>query len=106
MVHHARSATKRLFHFELETLSRSVSRVQQREKYNTSRDHLSGRNQGKGEYHVERIEMATHSNQGISPAPLAMVQPECQTRQTHFPEFARYAIVAAMKRGRYQAVAD
>jgi hypothetical protein len=93
--------SERLFHFELETLSRSASRVQQRDKYNTSPDHLSGRNQGKGEYHVERIEMATHSNQGISPALLAMAEPECRTRQTHFSEFARCAIVAAMKRGRH-----
>jgi hypothetical protein len=45
--------------------------------------------------------MATHSNQGISPALLAMAEPECRTRQTHFPEFARCAIVAAMKRGRH-----
>jgi hypothetical protein len=43
---------------------------------------------------------------GISRALLAMVEPECRTRQTHFSEFVRYAIVAAMERGRYQAVAE
>jgi hypothetical protein len=29
-----------------------------------------------------------------------MVQSECQARRTHFSEFVRYAVIAAMKRGR------
>jgi hypothetical protein len=42
----------------------------------------------------------------ISPSLLAMVESECRSRNTHFSEFIRYAIVATVKRGRYQAVAE
>jgi hypothetical protein len=42
----------------------------------------------------------------ISPALFEMVESECRSRRTHFSEFIRYAIVATMKRGRYQAVSE
>jgi hypothetical protein len=42
----------------------------------------------------------------ISPTLLAMVESECRARKTHFSEFMRHALVATMKRGRYQAVAE
>jgi hypothetical protein len=42
----------------------------------------------------------------ISPSLLAMVESECRARNTHFSEFIRHSIVAMVKRGRYQAVAQ
>jgi hypothetical protein len=42
----------------------------------------------------------------ISPSLLAMVESECQARNTHFSEFIRHSIVAMVKRGRYQAIAE
>jgi hypothetical protein len=42
----------------------------------------------------------------VSPALLAMVESECQARNTHFSEFIRHAIVATVKRGRYQAITE
>jgi hypothetical protein len=39
----------------------------------------------------------------LSPALLASIEAECRVRGTQFSEFMRYAAIAALKPGRYQA---
>ena len=39
----------------------------------------------------------------LSPALLDMIDTECRVQRTHFSKFVRYAVIAALKPGRYQA---
>jgi hypothetical protein len=39
----------------------------------------------------------------LSPALLAMVETECRVQRTRFSKFVRYAVIAALKPGRYQS---
>jgi hypothetical protein len=42
----------------------------------------------------------------LRPSLLKMIQSECRAERTDFSEFMRYATIAAMERGRYQAVSE
>jgi hypothetical protein len=39
----------------------------------------------------------------MSPALLNLVEAECRAKRTRFSKFVRYAVIAALKPGRYQA---
>jgi hypothetical protein len=53
-----------------------------------------------------RCDKPKFNSSRISLVLLEMIQSECRSRNTHFSEFVRYAIVATMKRGRNQAIAE
>ena len=71
-------------------------------------DQSVGRNQTKENATLNELKWKNTLIKGfrISPALFAMVESECRARQTHFSEFIGHALVATMKRGRYQATAE